>query len=42
MEKLTRIGGEINEIAKFMEFNLTAARKILKKFDKKFKGSPEV
>ncbi len=38
MEKLTRIGGDLNEIAKFMEFNATAVRKIMKKFDKKFKG----
>ncbi|CDW83030.1 UNKNOWN [Stylonychia lemnae] len=38
MENLTRIGQEIIEISKFVELNVTAIRKILKKFDKQFKG----
>jgi SPX domain protein involved in polyphosphate accumulation len=38
LENLYRIGQEVIEIARFMELNLTAVRKILKKFDKKFKG----
>eukprot|EP00347_Sterkiella_histriomuscorum_P012933 403366665 len=38
MENLTRIGQEIIEICKFIELNVTAIRKILKKFDKQFKG----
>ena len=42
LENLSRIGQEIIEILKFMELNVTAIRKILKKYDKKFKGLPEV
>jgi len=42
MENLSRIGQEIIEIAKFMELNITAIRKILKKFDKKFKQMEDV
>lgn len=38
MENLTRIGQEIIEICKFIELNVTAIRKILKKFDKQFRG----
>ncbi len=38
LENMSRIGQEIIEILKFMELNVTAIRKILKKFDKKFKG----
>ena len=34
IENLTKIGQEIIEICKFMELNITAIRKILKKFDK--------
>lgn len=34
MENLTKIGQEIIEICKFIELNVTAIRKILKKFDK--------
>lgn len=42
MENMSRIGQEIIEILKFMELNVTAIRKILKKFDKKFKGQPNM
>jgi len=42
IENITKIGYEIIAIAEFMELNLTAIRKILKKFDKKFKGHSEV
>ena len=42
LENLYRIGQEVIEIVRFMELNLTAVRKILKKFDKKFKGYPEM
>jgi len=42
LENLSRIGQEIIEIVKFMELNLTAIRKILKKFDKKFKGAMDI
>lgn len=38
LENLSRIGQEVIEILKFMELNVTAIRKILKKFDKKFKS----
>jgi SPX domain protein involved in polyphosphate accumulation len=38
MENLSKIGQEIIEICKFVELNLTAIRKILKKFDKQFKS----
>ena len=37
MENLTKIGQEIIEICKYIELNVTAIRKILKKFDKLFK-----
>jgi len=39
MENLHKIGQEIIEICKFVELNVTALRKILKKFDKQFKST---
>jgi len=38
MENLIKIGQEIIEVSKFSELNLTAIRKILKKYDKLFKN----
>jgi len=34
IENLTKIGNEVIEIGNFIELNMTAIRKILKKFDK--------
>lgn len=42
LDNISRIGQEIIEILKFMELNVTAIRKILKKFNKKFKGLSEM
>jgi SPX domain protein involved in polyphosphate accumulation len=36
IENLTKLGNEINEICNYIELNMTAIRKILKKFDKQF------
>lgn len=34
IENLTKIGNEVIEISHFIELNMTAVRKILKKYDK--------
>ncbi len=36
IEKLTSVGNELVDACHFSELNITAVRKILKKFDKKF------
>jgi SPX domain protein involved in polyphosphate accumulation len=36
IENLTKVGNEVIEICHFIELNMTAIRKILKKFDKQF------
>lgn len=36
IESLITVGNDLVEICKFAELNITAVRKILKKFDKKF------
>jgi SPX domain protein involved in polyphosphate accumulation len=38
IEDLTKTGGDIDEIIRFQELNLTTVRKSLKKFDKCFKA----
>ncbi len=38
IESLITVGNDLVEICKFAELNITAVRKILKKFDKKFNG----
>ena len=36
VENLIKVGNDLVDICKFAELNITAVRKILKKFDKKF------
>ncbi len=38
IEKLIQVGNDLVDTCKFAELNITAVRKILKKFDKKFAG----
>lgn len=36
IENLTRVGNQVVDICHYAEINITAIRKILKKFDKRF------